>query len=647
MKRAISLLLALVLCVGLLSALGSASAASLEERQKIVVATALAYYEKGQSLQYDGNTICNDIARKYGGKTRSTNQEAPEYATPNETLYSVCSDFAHQVYYEAFRYQLGGSAGACWTGGLAATKESSKTHVYKFVVESGKDVKEAITELVAAAQPGDVITAISKNDAGHTMIFVGDVKGDGKTYLAHCYGAGISAKNRTDTREIPVGAERDNRYKYKSYSDAKGGAIRLSEAEPFMQKTYGKPGGYKIINCIRPLMVCTEEKYPATAAANYRVTHPQLCIDRLLEGKTRFCSAYTGETVKLSLKLSNGSTQDYTVPVTEKTPAGAKLKTPISGAKVDGETQTIDVALKAGESKTFTCEYEITAARGATVVFGNGSVGDIPSNSIPITVGGKKLTADDQAKLAAVAEGKFDALAGATNATLGDLVYQKVLGLNVQLPTVEQVIKNMVEPKTLGDKTTNVFKEKSAIAAADQLAYATLVPMFHGGKNIWNEWGHDCCRDPKDIHVEPGDVIVRTNDITACTADSTLVYLGGGKYVTVDGETLAIKEEPELVQSIPFRAFYALRPTLVYDDIHNGSASVQAGSGLAFTDVKESDWYYTYVKDLVADGTVNGMTATTFAPNGTLTYGQALKLITLGVGEKSLPSAAVTGQAAI
>ena len=107
MKRALSLLLALVLCAGLLSALGSASAASLEERQKIVVATALAYYEKGQSLQYDGNTICNDIARKYGGKTRSTNQEAPEYATPNETLYSVCSDFAHQVYYEAFRYSVG------------------------------------------------------------------------------------------------------------------------------------------------------------------------------------------------------------------------------------------------------------------------------------------------------------------------------------------------------------------------------------------------------------------------------------------------------------------------------------------------------------------------------------------------------------
>ena len=53
-----------------------------------------------------------------------------------------------------------------------------------------------------------------------------------------------------------------------------------------------------------------------------------------------------------------------------------------------------------------------------------------------------------------------------------------------------------------------------------------------------------------------------------------------------------------------------------------------------FTDVKESDWFYRYVTELAADGTVAGMTETTFVPNGTLTYGQALKLIALVVGEK-------------
>lgn len=53
---------------------------------------------------------------------------------------------------------------------------------------------------------------------------------------------------------------------------------------------------------------------------------------------------------------------------------------------------------------------------------------------------------------------------------------------------------------------------------------------------------------------------------------------------------------------------------------------------LPFTDVAENEWYYGYVRDLYNANIISGMTATTFAPNGTLTYGQALKLITLAVG---------------
>ena len=61
-----------------------------------------------------------------------------------------------------------------------------------------------------------------------------------------------------------------------------------------------------------------------------------------------------------------------------------------------------------------------------------------------------------------------------------------------------------------------------------------------------------------------------------------------------------------------------------------------ADGALPFTDVQETDWFYPYVKELYADGTINGMTATTFVPSGELTYGQALKLIVcaLGYGEQ-------------
>ncbi len=51
-----------------------------------------------------------------------------------------------------------------------------------------------------------------------------------------------------------------------------------------------------------------------------------------------------------------------------------------------------------------------------------------------------------------------------------------------------------------------------------------------------------------------------------------------------------------------------------------------------FTDVLPGSWYYTYVTELAEAGIINGMTPTTFNPDGTLTWGQALKLIMMSTG---------------
>ena len=123
--RMICMLLTAVLCAGLLPAVGvTAHAESKQERQQAVVASCFAYYDKGQSVQYDGSTIVEELPRRFGGTTRSTNAVPAEFATPDETMYSVCSDFAHQVYWDAFHYSLMGSAGECWTGSLFRVEEN-------------------------------------------------------------------------------------------------------------------------------------------------------------------------------------------------------------------------------------------------------------------------------------------------------------------------------------------------------------------------------------------------------------------------------------------------------------------------------------------------------------------------------------------
>ena len=57
-----------------------------------------------------------------------------------------------------------------------------------------------------------------------------------------------------------------------------------------------------------------------------------------------------------------------------------------------------------------------------------------------------------------------------------------------------------------------------------------------------------------------------------------------------------------------------------------------AASSLPVSDVPSNIWYYTYVKDLYDSKVITGITATTFSPQGTVTFGQALKLILLAAG---------------
>ena len=54
-----------------------------------------------------------------------------------------------------------------------------------------------------------------------------------------------------------------------------------------------------------------------------------------------------------------------------------------------------------------------------------------------------------------------------------------------------------------------------------------------------------------------------------------------------------------------------------------------------FSDVPETAWYYKYVTALTKDGVINGMGDGTFAPDGTLTWAQAMKLLLCAHGDLS------------
>jgi hypothetical protein len=60
--------------------------------------------------------------------------------------------------------------------------------------------------------------------------------------------------------------------------------------------------------------------------------------------------------------------------------------------------------------------------------------------------------------------------------------------------------------------------------------------------------------------------------------------------------------------------------------------------GAAFPDIKETDWFYIYVKDLSDANIISGLPNGSFGPNNVISAGEVLKLVLCAVGFDLQPS---------
>jgi hypothetical protein len=129
--------------------------------------------------------------------------------------------------------------------------------------------------------------------------------------------------------------------------------------------------------------------------------------------------------------------------------------------------------------------------------------------------------------------------------------------------------------------------------------------------------------------LQCGDLLLVADSVPMTDAGTNVYYYNGAALIAYRSGKL-VQEKPVEVEKLLSRTFFvALRPVQAFEDL-----DARSRAAARFDDVKNTDWFYSYVNALAADGVIGGMTATTFAPNGTLTYGQALKLIAAAVGEK-------------
>ncbi|MBQ7567161.1 MAG: S-layer homology domain-containing protein [Oscillospiraceae bacterium] len=601
-KRALAVLLVLA---ALAAFAPTAAALQLTEKQNAVLQTALAFHYK-PSMQYD-STDLTDQPRSQGGILREHEIVTPEDATSDHTVYTVCSSVCWEVYRNVFGYQITEDHSKFLTVDIYNDPPEGLV-VYRHDNNADKEgVDAAAEEVMKLMEPGDIIVS-TVNGGGHAMLYVGDIDGDGEPDMIHSTGKKYDLASGTDQVE-------------------QGGNIALDPVSKRMGGTSGiafrNPSVRYII--LRPLLN-TAATANITAAARSRMKYPEMAIDRTVSTGW-YGSAAQGDTLTYSVAITNHSKAAYSgLPVKETVPAGTELiaGSITGGGTASGSNITWTLNVPAGETVTLTYQVKITAKRGETIVSGGGFVADIPSNTLRTTVSGK---APDAAKLQALKIGDLTA----ANTAFAVEAYEKALGVNIALPTAKDIVKNMFTYTQYPG--TKLYTLNDTFTGAYQTVKSMMIPGWTGGKMLHTETSWDRNLECLLRDLQPGDIVISTSPSATDATVNTYVWTGEKLLSSIGGKSAEAREK-QLVALQTKDIFFALRPSLAFDDM---TVEAKASVKLPFTDVTEADWFYTYVKDLYNDGTVNGMTPTTFVPKGNLTYGQALKLIVcaLGHGEQA------------
>ena len=619
-KRLLSLLLTVAICVGLFAALGSVSAKkteipddgyTFEERQQAFIETAVAYNIHAPYTQYDQQWLTSTTGIGSGGSRRINFRFTPEECTSDHNCFTICCNFQFEVVYETIGYELLGDPLRCVTDQLCMlAPEEMVVFKYDNNLSKSKEDREAAAAMFhSLLQPGDLIVVRYFGDSnGHAVMYAGDVWGDGVPQMSHSSG---SDSKSTD----PVW-------------EAKGSAT----IEPFANR-FG-PGQYLDLTkegsvvsrytILRPALM----PYGLTDNAKARMHTKRLNIQRTVSEGYYGC-APTDTVMTYDLSIQSRHTETQTVPVEEIIPEGVELVpgSITGGGKATGNKINWTITIKPEETIHLTYKVKITAQRGAQIVSTGGNVGGIRSNTL------KTLVCGDYADCSAAKDpAKLEELVKSTELSgmrYVEKIYNDVLGIDLELPNEEGLFYGMFQKVF---NTTNNWHLKDPVDDGYEIYRKMLEPRWFGGKQIFTDADQERTSDPKLTYLHDGDILFMGTTKKGVFWDSqTYIILDHMAYGS-DGKQLLTftNEEFEIPQNSWSHSFFMVfRPSLAYDNV-----KTLTESDMKFTDVKENDWFFPYVRDLVADGTVAGVNCTTFAPKGELTYGQALKMIALTAGEK-------------
>lgn len=590
-----------------------------EEQMAMLQEIACDYYYQSNEeavIQYDGRSVS-----KVASLSRHSDDGRPQDAGFDSTVYSVCSNYPWKCWRLAYGldfnlFRMTYARTRTWSDFAPGTPEVVYQYTGPQCVNSKgeTDFEKALVESRKLVQPGDIIVHTAL-DGGHALMFVGPIFkdfGDNTDYILHCMGGSYDDTTGEDKREAPEKAI-NLLVADKSVwggPDAKWSAYAYNKAA----------NGFAIL---RPSLDPAIPELP-TAEGIRHLQFPRMKVTRYLD-RYKFEGVQSGEEVPVYVTIANKGAKELTeVPVEEYIPAGTTLVegSVTKGAKIEGSTIKWSVKVPAGKEITLSYKVKVSGKLGDVIDFKGGLVGGIASRSTTLTIGGKPLTNDQhQAILDAGMEYKTKK-ADFSDLNFFNKFYKEALGLNIGLPnTADKLLDKLLKP------VSDAARRKGT----DELD-KMIIPLHFSGQYAYAKSEWEQVREYRMEYYQPGDIFVTLKGSSVTSVSNIkdlelMMYLGEGRVLVHNSEGTKLEVFANSINKLLLHNLViVLRPTLAYEDI-----SKNVSKEMQFTDVKEGDWFYQFVSDMYDAGIINGMTETTFQPNGTLTWGQALKLIVVAV----------------
>lgn len=554
-----------VLILALLAAVGCAvfvygGASSLENRQKAIVETAVAYYNRGFSIQYDSAALTRmslDGTGAYANQ-RETEGRSPEDAVLSDRMFSVCSSFCWEIYHDALGVELSDYQ-LFKTAYINALPKDDPMVAYRYSTldkDNTITLEQAVTEAWELLQPGDIIN--SGDPYGHAMIFVGDIMGDGKDYLIHCAGVKYSIAEGKDAVEAH-------------------GAIRCEDAYTYCFDLSGK-GGYDLtlhetFTILRPLNAFNAFNAPLTDSAKTRLRYPGINIDRQAT-KSRHQSVVPGEEITITIKIENCGKEIFTVPVTEVIPENAVLKedSVTGGGSVSGRKIKWSVSVEPGRDEKLSYTVVAGGERGDVIKLEGGNVAGIRSNSFHISVSGKGLTDEQLSALQDIdSEENIEKFSGKgyVGIEFANAVYEELLGISPNMVSITEYLTNIIERKyTAGSHSRMLFLKAPEDASFNKYV-DMMIPSYIGGKSFYAEkWEDRLVHLNPNKNLQAGDVVLMNRRPYTDSVDKCYVILGDGRAAYLEDDTVKVSNAVMVLEPVfSYEFFVGLRPSLAYDDL--------------------------------------------------------------------------------